>query len=322
MPIASQSANNILMKKALTSFADIREAAKLAGRKTIAVAGAGQEASIKAVMAVCEAGYADAIFCGERKQVEKIIEQNQKKDTAYEIIDCKTAEEAASTAIALLKEGAAKTLLKGDVPTSMLLRKALAKENNLRIGRVLSDINIIANPAAGGPPLIGVTDGGISVLPDKEQKIEIIKNAVEVFFSLGYERVKVALLSAVEKPTPALQSTIDAEEITRLSQEGFFGEAVNVFGPLALDNAAFKWCAETKGIQNEVAGNADIFIAPNLEAGNMLAKALTFYMRAEHGQMVFGLKAPVLIPSRCDGALARLNSLALAFVVSERIFGL
>jgi phosphate butyryltransferase len=203
--------------------------------------------------------------------------------------------------------------LKGHLRTDQLLRAVLDKENGLRRGRLLSDVLLYEDTLAGFRRLVGITDGGINVAPTLDQKAQIIHNAVAVLHAIAIERPKIALMSATEAVSDSVPSTLDAKTLTERGAEGEFGKC-EVFGPLALDNALLAPAARAKGITSSVAGRADCMVVSNIEAGNLLGKAVKYFGGSECAHVVVGARAPILIPSRVESADDKLNSIALGVV--------
>jgi len=220
-----------------------------------------------------------------------------------------------SIGISLVRDGEAHVILKGKVDTTTLMKGVLSKESGLRTGRLLSDVFIFEYPEKNSESkFILMSDGGVVLNPTLEQKIEIIKNAVEVAHKLGIENPKVAILSATELVIEELTSTTDAVKLKQLNAEGKITGCI-IDGPLALDLAISEESAFEKGIKSDVAGKADILIVPNIESGNILGKSLTYFAHYKIGHVIIGAKAPVLIPSRSDKMEAKLNSIALGVLM-------
>jgi phosphate butyryltransferase len=165
--------------------------------------------------------------------------------------------------------------------------------------------------------LVGITDGGLNIAPSLDQKKQIIHNAIDVLHCLGFERPRIALMSATETVSEALPSTTDAEALTAIGRQGGFGD-VDVFGPLALDNALLKSAAEAKGIRNPVAGQADCMVVPSVEAGNLLGKAVKYLGGSQCAHVVAGAKVPILIPSRVESTDDKVNAIALGVLYASR----
>jgi len=231
-----------------------------------------------------------------------------------EIIAAAGEEEAAARAVGLVREGRAHIVLKGKTQTKVLMKAVLDKERGLRTGRVLSDAFVFEYPdPALGPRLVCITDGGITVAPDLEQKKQILENAVELYHALGYERPRVAVLSAVETPIPDHKPSDDAVALQRMWEEGKITDCY-VEGPLSLDLSISLAAAEKKGHKTEVAGRADILLCPEIVSANLLAKATTYFAGYRLAHVTMGARAPVLIPSRADTAEAKFLSIALGAI--------
>lgn len=298
----------------LKNFKEAIKKAKTFKKAVVVVPIAEDDASLSAVLDGHKIGLCDAILIGNRERMNKLANELSGKDLKdFEIIESENPEEAAEKACTLCRDKKADIILKGNVQTSMLLKSVLNADKGLRTDHLISDVFIFEDPLSGGNRLVGITDGGITPLPTLDQKRQIIENAVLAFQRLGADKPKVALLSAVEKPSPAVPSTMDAAELKKMNREGIIKGCI-VDGPLALDNAVSKWCAEMKGIKSEIAGDVDIFVMPNIEAGNIFAKSMVFYQKAKIGHVLIGAKAPVLINSRVDDASSKLNSIVLAII--------
>jgi phosphate butyryltransferase len=208
-------------------------------------------------------------------------------------------------------------LLKGHLRTDELLHAALNRDTGLRTGRLLSDVLLYEDNLAGDMRLVGVTDGGLNVLPSLEQKQQIVENAIKVMRCIGINRPRMAMMSATEAVSTGLPSTVDAQKLTEMARAGQFGD-VDVFGPIALDCALLESAAQAKGISNAVAGRADCMVVPNIEAGNLLGKAVKYLGGSQCAHVVVGAKVPILIPSRVESADDKLNSIALGVLFARR----
>ena len=222
---------------------------------------------------------------------------------------------AARRAVALVAEGRARAVMKGHLHTDTLLRAVVSREGGLRTGRRLSHCFVMDVP--GVDHLVIVTDAAINIAPDLETKVDIVQNAIDLARSLGIEEPRVAVLSAVETVNPAIPSTLDAAALSKMADRGQITGGL-VEGPLAMDNAVDVEAATTKGIKGMVAGRAEVLVAPNLEAGNMIAKQLSFVAHAEAGGVVIGARVPVIVNSRADDDAARLASCAVAALHASR----
>jgi phosphate butyryltransferase len=233
--------------------------------------------------------------------------------TGLRIEEC-APEEAAARAVALVREGTAQAIMKGNLHTDELLAEVLRPGNGLRTPRRMSHAFVLDVPGRSG--LLLISDAAINILPDLVAKVDIVQNAIDLARAIGLLMPRVGLLSAVETVTPKIPSTLDAAAISKMAERGQIRGAL-VDGPLAMDNAIDLGAAATKGLHSEVAGRADVLIAPNLEAGNMLAKQLVFLSGADSAGLALGAAVPVMLTSRADDARARLVSAALAVLYAH-----
>jgi len=231
-----------------------------------------------------------------------------------EIIDVPHSHAAAEKAVALIREGLAEILMKGSLHTDELMGAVVSRDGGLRTARRISHVFLMDVPTYHKPLVI--TDGAINIAPTLEDKIDICQNAIDLAISLGVERPKVAILAAVEIVTSKMPATIDAAALCKMADRGQIKNGI-LDGPLAFDNAISKEAAETKGIQSPVAGDPDILLAPDLEAGNMLAKQLSFLANADSAGMVLGARVPIILTSRADSVRSRIASCAVAVLVAH-----
>ncbi len=283
------------------------------GRQRIAVAAAQDDDVLLSVDKAAKLGIAEPILIGRRDDILKAGEHCGVDASQYEIIEEEDDIEACKLAVHLIREGRADAIMKGLVSTAYVLKAILNRETGIRDGELLSHIGLFFIPKTGRPAI--VTDAAMCIAPDVTAKKHIIENAVEVAHLLGLEEPQVACVCALEKVNPAMQATVDAEELVRMNQDGEL-TGCRVGGPFALDNALFKDAALHKGITDPIAGNPDILLMPNIEAGNVLYKALAFLCDAPGAGLVLGAKAPVILTSRSDSKEAKLNSITLALYVA------
>ena len=222
-------------------------------------------------------------------------------------------DDAAVVATQMAREGRVDLLLKGHLRTDELLRAVLDKQAGLRTGRLLSDVLLYEDRLAGELRLVGISDGGLNVAPNLEQKKQIVQNAIEVMRCLGLVRPRIAVMSATEAVSESVPSSVDARRLTEMGEAGEFGEA-DVFGPLALDGALLEAAAQAKGITHPVAGHADCMVVPNIESGNLLAKSAKYLGGSQCAHVVAGARVPILIPSRVESADDKVNSIALGVI--------
>jgi len=232
----------------------------------------------------------------------------------YEIVDALHSNDAAIKAVAMVRAGKVEALMKGALHTDELLHAVVNSETGIRTERRLS--HVFAIDAPGYPRPLFITDAAINVYPTLEDKRDIIQNAIDLVHALGIPQPKVALLSAVETVTPGIKSTIDAAALCKMADRGQITGAI-LDGPLAFDNAVSVEAARTKGIVSEVAGFADIFVVPDLEAGNMLAKQLEYLADADIAGIALGARVPIILTSRADKTLSRLSSCAIALLLAR-----
>ena len=299
------------------TFADLRKRACAAGPRRVAVVLADDEVALTAASDALRAGIALPVLIGDEPWIRARAQALGLTELLAKAEFVSAAGNAAETAVCMARECAVDVLMKGHLRTDELLRPVLDKEIGLRTGRLLCDVAFFEMYGEDGQRLVGLTDGGLIVAPTLEQKKQIVLNAIEILHCLGIRRPKIAILSAVEVVTDAMPSTLDARALTEMGVAGEFGEA-DVFGPLALDNALQEWAAKAKGIENSVAGHADCLVVPNIEAGNLLAKAIIFLAGSEFGHVVVGAKVPILIPSRVESAQNKVNAIALGVLNASR----
>ena len=251
----------------------------------------------------------DPVLIGDRAKIAAAAEEDGLDLNGYRIIDVPDHKAAAERAVALVHEGTAGALMKGHLHTDVFLGAIVKRETGLRTNRRLSHVFVMDVP--GLDHLLMVTDAAINIAPDLQTKADIVQNAIYLAHSLGIAEPKVGVLSAIEKVNPAIPSTLDAAILSKMAERGQIKGGL-VDGPLAMDNAIDLEAARTKGIHSVVAGHADVLVAPNMEAGNMLAKELTYLAHAQTAGIVMGAKCPVILTSRADDEKSRLASCAVA----------
>jgi phosphotransacetylase/acyl dehydratase len=234
--------------------------------------------------------------------------------TGIEIVDAAHSHEAAAKAVALCRAGSAEALMKGALHTDELMHQIVAPQTGLGTGRRMSHVFVMDVPAFPRP--LFITDAVVNIYPDLDDKRDIIQNAIDLAHVLRIATPRVALLSAVETVTPKIRSTIEAGALCKMADRGQITGGI-VDGPLAFDNAVSEDAARIKGITSPVAGRADILVVPDLEAGNMLAKQLTFLAQAQGAGIVLGARVPIVLTSRADSALVRKASCAVALLIAR-----
>jgi phosphotransacetylase len=254
------------------------------------------------------------ILVGPAARIREVAAANRIDLGSARIVDAPHSHAAAAAAVALVRQGEAELLMKGSLHTDELLGAVVARETGLRTGRRISHAFIMDVPTYH--KVLVVTDAAINIAPALEDKVDICQNAIDLARSLGVSRPKVAILAAVETVTSKMPSTIDAAALCKMADRGQItgGE---LDGPLAFDNAISREAARTKGIQSSVAGDPDILLVPDLEAGNILAKQLTFLANADSAGLVLGARVPIILTSRADSVRARIASCAVAMLVAH-----
>ncbi|WP_374931636.1 phosphate butyryltransferase [Neobacillus driksii] len=280
---------------------------------TVAVAVAEDEEVIEAVVEALKRNLANFILFGDNEKINTILnvkhKDQQKSNKSLTVVHADSNTMAAELAVRAVSTKEATVLMKGNIPTSVLLKSVLNKEYGLRTGNILSHVAVFEIPDYDRFTI--VTDAGMNIAPDLEEKAQMIRNAAAIARAIGIEYPKVAPIAAVEVVNPAMQATIDGAALTIMNKRGQITGCI-VDGPLALDNAVSALAAEHKGIQSEVAGRADILLVPAIEVGNVLYKSLIYFAKAKVGAVIAGAKAPIVLTSRADSAESKLYSLALA----------
>lgn len=261
-----------------------------------------------------EAGLIVPILVGPAAEIRRIAVEHDLALGDCEIVDIVGSRESAAAAVALVREGRAELLMKGSLHTDELLGAVVARDVGLRTGRRLSHVFVMDVPTYH--KILLVTDAAISIAPTLEDKADICQNAIDLALSFGIEQPKVAILAAVETVNPRMPATLDAAALCKMADRGQIRGGL-LDGPLAFDNAISREAAEIKGIRSPVAGDPDILLAPDLEAGNMLAKQLSFLANADSAGVVLGARVPVILTSRADGVRARMASCAVAMMAAH-----
>ncbi|HWR17497.1 MAG TPA: phosphate acyltransferase [Terriglobales bacterium] len=305
--------------KVISNFVELRQRAQAAGPKSVAVVVADDDVALTAADGALYLGIAKPVLIGDDKKIRAKTEVLKLKSllTDASFVHADEANSAAETAVRMAREGRVDILLKGHLRTDELLKAVLNKEWGLRTGRVLSDVLLYEDNLTGSRRLVGITDGGLNVAPDLEHKKQIVQNAIEVMWSLGLRRPKMAIMSATEAVSESVPSTVDAKALQDMAKKGEFGD-VDMLGPVALDCALLREAAEAKGITHSVAGYADCMVVPNIESGNLLGKAVKYLGGSQCAHVVVGAKVPILIPSRVESADDKVNAIALGVIFAAR----
>jgi phosphate acetyltransferase len=279
-----------------------------------AVAHPCDESSLRGAVEAAELGILQPILVGPRARIEAVAAQFQLDLSGYEIVDAPHSHAAAEMAVQLVREGKAELLMKGSLHTDELMGAVVRTGTGLRTERRISHAFIMDVPNLDRPLI--VTDAAINIFPTLEDKVHIVQNAIDLAHALGFPQPKVAILSAMETVNPKVPSTVEAAALCKMADRQQITGGI-LDGPLALDNAINLAAARIKKIDSPVAGLADILVVPDLEAGNMLAKSLTFMADADAAGIVLGARVPIILTSRADSVTTRLASCAVAALVAQ-----
>ncbi|WP_336965770.1 bifunctional enoyl-CoA hydratase/phosphate acetyltransferase [Sphingobium aquiterrae] len=271
-------------------------------------------AAITAVVEAAEAGLIDPILVGPEQKIRKAAQDAGQDISTFRLVDAAHSHEAAAKAVALIHSGEAQILMKGSLHTDELMGAVVPSATGLRTERRISHAYIMDVPDHPTPLII--TDAAINIAPTLDEKADIIRNAIDLAHVIGIETPRVAILAAVETVNPGMQSTLDAAALCKMADRGQITGGI-LDGPLAFDNAISEAAAKEKGIMSPVAGKAEILVVPNLEAGNMLAKQLTFLGGADAAGVVLGARVPIILTSRADSLRTRLASCAVAVLMAR-----
>jgi len=287
------------------SFEKLKAGLSRTGPVRVAVAAAEGEEVFQALRDACDQGLCTPVLVGNEEKSRAQAQRAGLKE--FEAVAAGSPQEAAELAVLWVREGRAELIMKGQLSTSTLIKAVLKDKGGVHPGGLLSHLAVFETP---GGRLLGLTDSGLNIAPNLEQKLQILRNAVGFFHLLGFEEPRVAVLSAVEVVNPEMPSTLDAALLAQMGErKQIQGAAVD--GPLSLDLALSPEACRLKGVGGPVAGKADILLAPDLESGNILGKALVLLARFPAGGIVVGALCPIVLLSRCDSARERLNSLIL-----------
>lgn len=298
----------------IRNFEMMLEAARQKGKKGIAVAAPYDKGTLLAVKDALESGLAVPQLFGQRDRILAAMAQVELAETAVDIVDAADTADAIAKAVGSVREGRNQILMKGSIQTGTLLKAALDKANGLYMGRLASHLIVLEIP--GFDRLLISTDGGLNIAPTVMEKADIVRNAVDVARALGVETPKVACVAAVETVNPKMQATMDAAVLSKMADRGAFGNAL-VDGPLAMDNILSEAAAKKKGIHSQVAGHADVLLAPCIEVANVFSKTLNYVAHSSNAGIVVGTAAPIILPSRASDPKSKYASLALGVLLAK-----
>jgi phosphate acetyltransferase len=279
-----------------------------------AVAHPCDQTSLEGAVDAGRMGLIAPILVGPAQRIKGIAKSHNIDISGLRIVDTPHSEASAEKAVELVRLGQAEVLMKGSLHTDELLAAVVKRDAGLRTQRRISQCFVMDVPTY--PDAIIITDAAVNIAPTLEEKVDIVQNAIDLAHALGRDDVRVAILSAMETVNPKVQSTIEAAALCKMADRGQITGAI-LDGPLALDNAISLEAAEIKKINSPVAGCANVLVAPNLEAGNMLAKSLSFLANADAAGIVLGARVPIILTSRADSVMTRLASCAVAALVAK-----
>ena len=298
----------------IKNFDEILDQIKSEQLKTIAVAQAEDADVLKALEKARSMGLAKAVLTGNADNISSIMTELGIDKNEFGIVDTSNELESVKAAVAEVKEGRASVLMKGLCSTSTFLKGILDKTNGLRSGKVLSHLAVFESPKYH--KLFMLSDAAMNIAPDLSTKIVITENAISAALKLGYEKPKIAIISAVEKVNPeGIPSTVDAAIISKMNDRNQIKNSI-IDGPLALDNALSEQSCKVKGLQTPVGGDADILIVPNIETGNACYKLLTILGDAKVAGIIVGAAAPIVLTSRADSDESKFLSIVTALKAS------
>jgi phosphotransacetylase len=273
-----------------------------------------EESALAGAIEAAKRGIIVPILVGPREKIEATAKSAGIDLSGYQIVDTPHSNASAVKAVELVRTAHAELLMKGSLHTDELMAAVVSREGGLRTGRRISHVFVMDVPTYH--KVLIVTDGAINIAPTLEDKADICQNAIDLAISLGLKKPKVAILAAVETVTSKMPATIDAAALCKMSDREQITGAI-LEGPLAFDNAISKEAALTKGIHSEVTGDPDILLAPDLEAGNILAKQLSFLTNADSAGLVLGARVPIILTSRADSVRSRIASCAVAMLAAH-----
>ena len=281
---------------------------------TTAVAHPCDEVSLKGAVEAARLGLIAPILVGPPERIRGLAERAGLDISGFPLTESAHSHDSADKAVELVREGKAEALMKGSLHTDELMSAVVARETGIRTARRISHCFVMDVPGHKDPLII--TDAAVNIAPDLEAKVDIVQNAIDLGHALLFPEVRVAILSAMETVNPKVPSTVEAAALCKMAERGQITGAI-LDGPLALDNAISEEAAAIKEIVSPVAGRANVLVVPDLEAGNMLAKSLSFLAGADAAGIVLGARVPIILTSRADTVLARLASCAVASLVAE-----
>jgi phosphate acetyltransferase len=290
------------------------DAAKAVEPVPTAVAHPCDQSSLSGAVDAAKLGLIRPILVGPKAKIEALAKSLKLDIAGYELVDAPHSHAAAAKAVELVRTGKAEALMKGALHTDELMAEVVKRDTGLRTARRISHCFVMDVPSYATALII--SDAAVNISPSLKDKVDIVQNAIDLAHALRFPEVRVAILSAMETVNPDVPSTVEAAALCKMADRGQIKGGI-LDGPLALDNAIDLEAAGIKKIVSPVAGRANVLIVPDLEAGNMLAKSLSFLARADSAGVVLGAKVPVILTSRADSVMARLASCAVAALVAQ-----
>ena len=272
------------------------------------------ETSLRGAIEAADAQLIEPVLVGPEAKIREVAAEHGLDLAGRKLVDAPHSHAAAACAVTLIREGKGELLMKGSLHTDELMKEVTASATGLRTERRISHVFVMDVP--GHPETLFITDAAINIFPDLDDKRDIVQNAIDLWVGVGLGTPRVAILSAVETVTTKIPSTIDAAALCKMAERGQITGGL-LDGPLAFDNAIDPEAARIKGITSPVAGRAQILVVPDLEAGNMLAKNLTFLAHADAAGIVLGARVPIILTSRADSVRTRLASCAVAAIYAN-----
>jgi phosphate acetyltransferase len=298
----------------LSKYERLIARAKQVPAATTVVAHPCDETSLRGALEAAELGIIVPVLVGPAAKIAAVGREHDLDTSRCRIVDAPHSHAAAAKAVELIHESAGELLMKGSLHTDELMREVASGQTGLRTARRISHVFVMDVPTYA--ETLFITDAAINIFPDLDAKRDIVQNAIDLFTQVGLGTPRVAILSAVETVTAKIPSTIEAAALCKMADRGQITGGI-LDGPLAFDNAIDPEAAKIKGIKSEVAGRAQILVVPDLEAGNMLAKNLTFLAKADAAGIVLGARVPIILTSRADSVRARMASCAAAVLYAH-----
>lgn len=301
----------------IKNFSELIEKASQSKDTVIGIPSPEDEYSLKTIALAQQKGIRRFVLAGNELKIREGMATYNIDPDGIQIIHADSEEGSAQKIVEMAVDKQVHVILKGFLPTAKLMKPVLDKEKGLRTGNLLSDIMIVETPIAEAG-FLGITDGGLNILPDLNQKKQMVENAVAVFHRLGVDTPKVGIMAAVESVKDSMPATLDARQLTEMNERQEL-KACQVYGPLALDIALSEKAALHKGITSPVAGHVDIMLMPNIESGNIFGKSFTYLLKVPVAHVVMGARIPVLIPSRNESETDKILSIALGVIIAQKM---